>query len=83
MLDLLVIVQWPGPPDRGPLSTHATDGGGGRGAAGSPAPNQVPRGQLCLPWGPRPSHLPSEPSREGRPAGLRSWALPDIRPLLS
>lgn len=43
----------------------------------------MPRGQLCLPWGPRPSHLPSEPSREGRPAGLRSWALPDIRPLLS
>lgn len=24
MLDLLVIVQWPGPPDRGPLRTHAS-----------------------------------------------------------
>lgn len=64
MLDLLVIVQWPGPPDCGPLRTHAS------------------RAALP-PLGPQALAPPQQPSREGRPAGLRSWALPDIRPLLS
>lgn len=69
MLDLLVIVQWPGPPDHGPLCTHATDGGGGEGGGGLSRPEPGASQAALPPLGPQALAPPQRAEQRGPPCG--------------